>query len=144
VHEIANGIQVHSYEAPPTEGTALVQQRFTLGVEDDPDRPLLLITRFPPNVKLPRHYHGDVFMDAVVMGSSRFGEDGGWHHAGTVRWFPAKAMYGPVEAGPEGCTLLEFYVNAAGLKTTLDRKSLTPEMIAGLEARGIDWEAIAE
>jgi hypothetical protein len=53
-------------------------------------------------------------------------------------------MYGPVEAGPDGCVLLEFYVDAPGFKTEIDCASLTPDIIAGLEARGIDWRAISE
>jgi len=143
MEELPNGIRLYQYGTAPKEGATVVQERFTLGEEGDPTRPIVMITRFPPGVKLPRHYHGGVFMDAVVEGSSRFG-DGPWHHAGTVRWFPAKAMYGPVEAGPEGCVFLEFYIDAPGFKTTIDRASLTPEIIAGLEARGIDWRAISE
>jgi hypothetical protein len=143
MHEIENGIQVHQYGAPPPAGGAIEQDRFVLGDDGDPGRPIMIVTRFPPGAKLPRHHHGDVFMDAVVQGASRFG-DQEWHHAGTVRWFPARAVYGPVEAGPEGCVLLEFYVDRAGFKTTLELASLTPEIIDGLDARGINWKAIAK
>jgi hypothetical protein len=130
---IENGIQVHSYLHPeefPEVGFGLHQKRFTLGDESDMTRPLLIVTEFPPDAVLPRHYHGDVFMDAVVRGSSII--DGETHPAGTVRWFPAQAMYGPVIAGPEGCTLLEFYVSQPGFQTTLDEEALTDEMRAEL------------
>jgi len=143
MREIENGIRLYEFGEPPPAGAALQQDRYVLGQEGDSSRPILLVTRFPPGAILPRHHHGDVFMDAVVQGASRFG-DGEWNTAGTVRWFPARAVYGPVEAGPEGCVLLEFYVNQAGFKTTLDRAALTPAIIAGLEARGINWEAISE
>ncbi|MBV9661143.1 MAG: hypothetical protein JO337_08305 [Acidimicrobiales bacterium] len=130
---LENGIKVLSYvnvEDFPEVGFGLKQQKFVLGDEGDPNRPLFLVTRFPPHAVLPRHYHQDVFMDAVVEGSSNIA--GEWHGAGTVRWFPAKAMYGPVVAGPEGCTLLEFYVNDPGFRTTLDEDALTDDMKAEL------------
>jgi hypothetical protein len=130
---LENGIKVLSCvdtDDFPEVGFGLRQKVFTLGEEGDKTRPLLLITRFPPNAVLPRHYHQDVFMDAVVAGSSNIA--GEWHEAGTVRWFPAKAMYGPVVAGPDGCTLLEFYVDDPGFRTTLDDDALTDEMRAEL------------
>jgi hypothetical protein len=130
---LENGIKVLSYvdtDDLPEVGFGLRQKVFTLGEEGDKTRPLLLVTRFPPNAVLPRHYHQDVFMDAVVAGSSNIA--GEWHEAGTVRWFPARAMYGPVVAGPDGCTLLEFYVDDPGFRTTLDDDALTDEMRAEL------------
>ena len=130
---LENGIKVLSYldvSEFPEVGFGLKQKMFTLGDEGDHTRPLFLVTQFPPNAVLPRHYHQDVFMDAVVAGSSNIA--GEWHEAGTVRWFPAKAMYGPVVAGPEGCTLLEFYVNDPGFRTTLDEVALTDDMKAEL------------
>jgi hypothetical protein len=130
---LENGIKVLSYvdtDDFPEVGFGLRQKVFTLGEEGDKTRPLLLVTRFPPNAVLPRHYHQDVFMDAVVAGSSNIA--GEWHEAGTVRWFPARAMYGPVVAGPDGCTLLEFYVDDPGFRTTLDDDALTDEMRAEL------------
>jgi hypothetical protein len=130
---LANGIKVLSYvdfSEFPEVGFGLRQKRFTLGNEGDPTRPVFLVTHFPPNAVLPRHYHQDVFMDAVVAGSSNIA--GEWHEAGTVRWFPAQAMYGPVVAGPAGCTLLEFYVDEPGFRTTLDEAALTDDMKAEL------------
>jgi hypothetical protein len=130
---LENGIKVLSYvdfSEFPEVGFGLRQKKFTLGNEGDPTRPVFLVTHFPPNAVLPRHYHQDVFMDAVVAGSSNIA--GEWHEAGTVRWFPAKAMYGPVVAGPDGCTLLEFYVDEPGFRTTLDEEALTDEMKAEL------------
>jgi hypothetical protein len=56
--------------------------------------------------------------------------EGETHGPGTVRVFPPKAMYGPVMAGPEGCTLLEFYVDQPGFATTFDEEALTDDMKA--------------
>lgn len=132
--EIENGIKILSYIDTsdfPEVGFGLKQKRIVLGDPDAKDRPLFLITHFPPHAVLPRHFHGDVFVDAVVQGSSKI--DGQWFEAGTVRWFPKNAMYGPVEAGPDGCILLEFYVNQPGLNTVMDDDALTDDMRAELD-----------
>jgi hypothetical protein len=134
-HQIANGIEILSYvdtsdffEVP----FGLKQKRIVLGDEGDESRPILYLTHFPPHAVLPRHYHGDVFVDAVVQGSSKI--DGEWFEAGTVRYFPSKAMYGPIEAGPDGCILLEFYVSQPGFNTTIDQDALTDDMKAEIAA----------
>jgi hypothetical protein len=141
VHEITNGIQVQDFndwEEYPEIAFGLKQKRFYLGEEGDPTRPLFIITHFPPGAVLPRHHHEDVFMDVVVQGTSHFGGEDEVHGPGTVRWFPAKADYGHITAGPEGCILLEFYVDTPGFATTQDVDALTDEMkaeMARLRAR---------
>ena len=92
-----------------------------------------MLTHFPPNAVLPRHFHGDTFVDVVVAGTSTM--EGETHGLGTVRTFPEKCMYGPIVAGPDGCVLLEFYVNGPGLATTLDLDTLTDGMRAELMTR---------
>jgi hypothetical protein len=131
VHELCNGILAQDFNNAsdwPAGAFGLRQKRFYMGEEGDPDVPFLIVTHFPPNVVTPRHSHDGVFLDAVVQGSSHIG--GEWCPAGTVRWFPAEAMYGPVKAGPEGCILLEFYLSAAGFKVNVDEEALTDEMKA--------------
>jgi hypothetical protein len=113
-------------EACTETAFGLRQRRIILGDEGDPTRPILLITHFPPNVVTPRHSHGDVFVDAVVQGSCN--SVGEWNEAGTVRWFPAKVTYGHVMSGPEGCILLEFYVDQPGFAVTVDQDALTEDM----------------
>jgi hypothetical protein len=132
---LENGIKVFSYHDTseyPTIAFGLKQKRFTLGEDGDPTRPILIVTHFPPNSSIPRHCHGDVFMDVVAEGASLI--DGEWCEAGSVRWFPAKAMYGPVTAGPEGCILLEFYVDQPGFQTTIDEDAMPDELRAQREA----------
>jgi hypothetical protein len=138
-HTLPNGIEVYSYEdhdAWTEVPFGLRQKRFTLGEDGDPTRPIFIMTYFPPNAVLPRHYHGDVFMDIVVQGTSNM--EGETHGPGTVRYFPEKCMYGHITAGPEGCTLLEIYVNQPGFQTTIDQDALTDEMkevMAAIQAR---------
>jgi hypothetical protein len=135
---IENGIKLINFMDAsnfPSAAFGLRQTRFYLGDEGDPNVPLVLVTHFPPNGVLPRHYHADVFVDAVVQGTSII--DGEECHAGTLRWFPAKATYGPVIAGPEGCVFLEFYTSEAGLQTTLEWSTMADDLKADLTSRGI-------
>jgi hypothetical protein len=78
----------------------------------------------------PRHYHGRAFMDFVVQGSSNIGC--GWCKAGTMRWYDAKVIYGPVVAGPDGCILLEFSTDQPGFEVTVDEDVLNDDMQAEL------------
>ena len=135
-HQLPNGIDVSSFTDAsdwPVIAFGLRQRRVVLGAEGDPTRPILVLTHFPPNAVLPRHFHGDTFVDAVVAGTSTM--EGETHATGTLRTFPAECMYGPVVAGPEGCVLLEFYVDGPGFATTLDAQALTDDMRAELLAR---------
>jgi anti-sigma factor ChrR (cupin superfamily) len=88
----------------------LRQAKMALGdVDSDP---VFLITRMPPNTELPRHHHEAVFVDAIAEGSLTM--DGVEYPQGTVRFFPAGAVYGPQLSGPGGCVLLEFYATDKG------------------------------
>jgi hypothetical protein len=130
-HTLANGIKVETFLDTSDfreTGFGLKQKRYTLGEEGDETRPIFLITYFPPNAVLPRHHHGDVFMDVVVQGTSNL--EGETHGPGTVRWFPKECDYGHITAGPEGCTLLEFYTDQPGFAVTIDQDALTDDMKA--------------
>ena len=135
-HPLPNGINVASfndYAEWDEIAFGLRQRKIVLGADGDSTRPILVLTHFPPNAVLPRHFHGDTFVDVVVAGTSTM--EGETHGPGTVRTFPEKCMYGPIVAGPDGCVLLEFYVNGPGLATTLDLDTLTDGMRAELMTR---------
>lgn len=109
----------------------LQQAVFGLGPEGDANRATLVVTRFTPNAALPVHNHRSVFADAVVEGSMRVGDT--VHPRGTIRIVQSGVDYGPSVAGPEGCTLLEFYADDSGRPAVLDRDALSPEFKAELE-----------
>jgi hypothetical protein len=108
----------------------LSQAVFALGDAADPHHPTLVVTKFPPAAELPYHSHDSVFCDAVVEGSIIIGGD--VNPRGTIRLVPSKAEYGPSVAGPDGCTLLEFYADESGRPANLDRDSLSEEFKAEL------------
>lgn len=108
----------------------LRQAVFALGDAAEPHHATLVVTKFSPNSELPLHSHDSVFCDAVVEGSMVVG--GAVNPKGTIRLVPSKAEYGPSVAGPEGCTLLEFYGDDTGRPANMDRETLSDEFKAEL------------
>jgi hypothetical protein len=108
----------------------LQQAVFAVGDATDPRHATLVVARFSPGAELPAHSHDSVFCDAVVEGSMIVG--GTTNPRETVRLVPSKVEYGPSIAGPEGCTLLEFYADDTGRRANLDQDSLSEEFKAEL------------
>jgi len=111
----------------------LQQTTINLGPKDDPNPPILVLTRFPPDVDLPRHSHAAPFCDAVVDGSMWVEDDDTWYPRGTVRFVPGGTVYGPTRSGPEGLTLLEFYATAGGFPAAMDFDAMTDEQRTEIE-----------
>jgi hypothetical protein len=103
----------------------LQQTLFALGDPKDPESAVLVITKFSPNAVLPLHSHPSPFCDAVVEGSMKVGDS--VHPRGTIRVLQADAEYGPSVAGPEGCTLLEFYAHDSGRPGVFPPEVMTEE-----------------
>jgi hypothetical protein len=123
----ASGVTITSFRE--TDWTdlpfGLQQTTIDLGPEGDVSRPVFVMTRFPPNVVLPRHSHAAPFCDAVVDGSMWVEDDQAWYPTGTVRYVPSGTVYGPTRSGDDGLTLLEFYARRDGFAATMDAGALT-------------------
>ena len=73
--------------------------------------PWIVPNRFPPNCKADPHAHNYDTVYVVTKGTLTFNDGTGWYKPGDVRWVRANTMYGPEEAGPEGC---EFVLVSTG------------------------------
>ena len=73
--------------------------------------PWIVPNRFGPNVKAESHAHNHDTVYVVTKGTMTFNDGSGWYGPGDVRWVRANTMYGPEEAGPEGC---EFVLVSPG------------------------------
>jgi hypothetical protein len=133
-HYTASGVRITSFIDGDWADIpfGLQQASIDLGPDDGPDHPVLVMTRFPPNVDLPRHSHRAPFCDAVVDGSMWVEDDQTWYPIGTVRSVPGGTVYGPTRSGPDGLTLLEFYASAGGFPADLDLDALTEAQRAEL------------
>jgi hypothetical protein len=130
--EVERGIDTRTWTDPGWTDLpfGLRQVVLPLGNRADPHHASLVITSFAPNAELPVHSHASPFADAVVEGSMRVGDVE--NSRGTVRVLAPGVEYGPSVAGPDGCTLLEFYADDAGRPADMDRDALSEEFKAEL------------
>jgi len=68
--------------------------------------PWIVPNRFPPNCKADAHAHNYDTIYYIIKGTMTFNDGSGWYREGDLRWARANVMYGPEEAGPDGCTFL--------------------------------------
>ncbi|WP_040482049.1 cupin domain-containing protein [Luminiphilus syltensis] len=68
--------------------------------------PWIVANLFPPNVKAGEHSHNFDTVYLITKGSLNFNDGLGWFSPGDVRWVRAGTIYGPEEAGPEGCEFI--------------------------------------
>lgn len=88
----------------------------------DPATPLTVLSEIPANFREPPHTHGCNYTEIIVGGELRVGKvDLG---KGDVRVMQAGVGYGPLVAGPDGCTRL----------TIFDRADGSPMILLGKEA----------
>lgn len=69
--------------------------------------PAVAAVELPPNAVTPRHSHSEPRIEVVIQGE--FSIDGRVQHVGDIRVLDANVKYGPNQAGPEGCRILEFF-----------------------------------
>jgi anti-sigma factor ChrR (cupin superfamily) len=78
--------------------------RIDVGDADDPGRPLVFHTTFPPGFVSEAQTHGGHHVQIVLEGSLEV--DGQIYGPGAVRRVPPSVADGPLVAGPEGVTML--------------------------------------
>jgi hypothetical protein len=67
----------------------------------------MLVVKYSPGSVVKPHYHHADYCSIVVEGSIEVTR----HHegVGTMRIVNAGTVYGPLVAGPEGCTVVEVF-----------------------------------
>ena len=83
--------------------------------EDDASGPLVILTKFEAGEVVEPHTHGTNYFEYVIegeqtVGKTRFGP-------GDVRFAKAGTGYGPIQIGPEGCSVLIVFQEAPGANT---------------------------
>jgi hypothetical protein len=116
---------------------ASVNLRF---LEMSPTR-TVIYTRYDPGMVLERHGHASDHVIFILEGSLLVGDR--WCPPGTMVLLEHGAAFGPLEAGPDGTLLLEFYTgdpspvpaDRDGFETLLEERGITP-IITRLEGEG--------
>jgi len=78
--------------------------RMVLGDPDDPAAPQAIWAQDPPGVVWDRQACPTDFVIVYLQGGQTI--DGKWYGAGEARLQKGGTVYGPIEAGPEGSTVL--------------------------------------
>lgn len=96
-------------------GPGIQYARFLLDEENAGGSPMVILSKFEPGEVVEPHTHGCNYFEYIIEGSQRVGKTN--FAAGDVRWASAGTGYGPIVVGPEGCTVLIVFQEAAKSNT---------------------------
>jgi len=71
----------------------------------------------PSTYRFAAHYHKTHYMSVILAGSLRVGRT--WYRSGDMRMQEKGSVYGPEEAGPAGCTMLNIFADRRGFYPSL-------------------------
>lgn len=91
----------------PTATGPQEKARFAIGPEDDADAPVVHRVRFAPHHRVEPHTHPTDYAEILLEGTQQIGRT--WYGPGDIRVVRANTPYGPLVAGPEGCTVLIIF-----------------------------------
>lgn len=97
-----------------------------IGDETDADRPMVVVVCYPPGCLVPPHHHETDSLSIMVQGDMLV--SGRQHTVGSMRFIGHGTGYGPLEIGPDGCTVIDIFINRSGLIPVFGPKQgVTPE-----------------
>lgn len=110
------------WETKSTSRSAMLD----IGDEDDPDRPIVIVVEYPANRVVPPHHHETDYLSVIVQGEMKV--TGRAHDVGSMRFTGAGTVYGPLEIGPAGCTVIDIFINRSGCIPVFPaREGVSPE-----------------
>lgn len=83
--------------------------KFEVGSEGDQNAPVVFRVDFPPNCEVAPHTHDTDYCEILLSGTQQITRQ--WHKAGDIRIAKAGTAYGPLIAGPEGCSVLVIFAD---------------------------------
>jgi hypothetical protein len=78
-----------------------------IGDQTGSSSPVAFHAVWPPHCQVAPHTHAADYCEIILAGSQKV--SGKWFNAGDVRVVTAGTRYGPLVAGPDGCTLLIIF-----------------------------------
>jgi hypothetical protein len=109
VGEIAGKLQG---TLPSMEGgsTNVESVWYDFGTDENPGR--VFIVKYGPDYLNPAHSHDTDYCSIVIEGSITIARK--TFGPGSIRFVKAETTYGPIIAGPEGATVIEFFPGPPG------------------------------
>lgn len=104
----------HLHERDRVWAQAADGLRYVLLATDpnDPERPLSVMSDYPPDHQVPPHTHGTDYIEIVISGELTVGKTR--FVSGDARIMKAGTGYGPLRSGPLGCRVLTVFDRSAG------------------------------
>ncbi len=96
----------------------------------------------PSTYRFPAHYHRTHYMSVIVAGSLRVGRT--WYRTGDIRVQEEGSVYGPEEAGPAGCTMINIFADRRGFYPSLldSEQADIPEVVPDILLHTV-WNPMA-
>lgn len=95
----------------PGSSPGVQYARFLLDEANAAASPMVILSKFEPGEVVDPHTHGCNYLEYVIEGEQTVGK--ATFRAGDVRWASGGTGYGPIKVGPEGCTVLIVFQEAA-------------------------------
>ena len=86
-----------------------------LGVDDQGASTTVMVVRYEPGSEVRPHYHDLDYCSIVVEGAIEVTRQ--HHGVGSMRLVKAGTAYGPLRAGPDGCTVIDVFATGQGDST---------------------------
>lgn len=78
----------------------------------EPTAPMVVVIEYLPNAHVDAHHHDTDYLSIVIRGSMIVSNHP--ESVGSVRSVTAGATYGPLEVGPDGCTVVDVFAERQG------------------------------
>ena len=104
----SQGITLEDESFEPRPG--FKRTHIILGRDDDHNAARVYWAQDPPGVVWDPQSHNCDMVISYLQGSQKVGDK--WFHAGDARVVKAGTVYGPIEAGPGGSTVVILFANA--------------------------------
>ena len=78
-----------------------------MGVDDRGAATLMLVVKYEPGAHIGPHFHHSDYASIVVAGSIEVTRRN--HEVGSIRVVNQGTVYGPLIAGPDGCTVIDVF-----------------------------------
>ena len=92
--------------------------------EGNGESPLVILSRFEPGARVDPHTHMTNYFEYIIEGEQTVGKT--LFRKGDVRMANAGTGYGPIVVGPQGCTVIIVFQQAAGAMTVPLGKTRQP------------------
>lgn len=99
--------------------TGVKTRMYKVGDPTSAMSPTVFKVFFPPDCTVEAHTHDCDYTEILLEGTQRVGAQ--WHKAGDIRVGLANRGYGPLVAGPEGCTVMFVFADGRWPALTLGK-----------------------